>query len=176
MAFYPHDDGLFQTCLKESASNAGGPNACVENELDPLIAEYVESGSGTLEGVTIKSPTGTDQTHNLEDAMYAATMAPAEVIDANVEMATYAYLRRLNEKMRERRLQAGEADCLNINGKEYCTKDTRTANMAPLEAKVPAANGKLTKAHKFFTRKHKARKLHRAHKHLMRKHRQQSRK
>jgi hypothetical protein len=176
MAFYPHDDGLFQTCLKESASNAGGPYACVENELDPLIAGYLESGSDTLEGVTIKSPTGADQTHNLEDAMYAATMAPAEVIDANVEMATYVNLRRLNEKKRQRRLQAGEADCLTVNGKKYCSKDADPQNMAPLEAKVPASNGKMTHAHKFFTRKHKARKLHRAHKHLMRKHRQQSRK
>jgi hypothetical protein len=173
MSFYPQDDGLFQTCLAESASNAGGPYACVENELDPLVADYIEGGSDTLDGETITSPTGADQTHNLEDAMYTATMDPAEVIEANVEMATYVNLRRLNEKKRARRLQAGEADCLEVNGKKYCSQPE---NVAPLEAKVPASNGKTTHAHKFFTRKHKARKLHRAHKHMMRKHRQQSRK
>jgi hypothetical protein len=174
-AFYPQDDGLFSTCLTESAANAGGPMACIIEEIDPLVAEYLQKGKDAIADDTIVSPSGNDQTHNLEDAMYTATMDPAEVIDANVEATTYTLLRRLHEKKQQRRLQT-EEDCINLNGQMYCTKDT-TTTQSVLQSlpKVPASNGKITKAHKYFTRKNKARKLHRAHKHFMRKHRQLSR-
>jgi hypothetical protein len=169
MSFYPQDDGIFQTCLAESAANAGGPYACVANELDPLVAAYVGAGADGIEGATVTSAAGTDVTHAMDDAMYTATMDPTEVVAANAEMVTYEGMRKLYEK---RRLQ-GEADCLNINGKQYCSRDSSQQSIAP--PPPPASNGKITNAHKFFKRKHKARKLHRAHKHLMRKHRRLSR-
>jgi hypothetical protein len=156
--------------LAASAANAGGPAACIEEELDPLVVQYIVEGPETCETATVITPAGTDQSHNVCDAMLAKTMDSAAIIDANTETATYMYLRRLEEK--KRRLQ-GTEECLNINGKEYCTKGRSTQSIA--SPKVPASNGKITKAHKFFTRKHKARKLHRAHKNLMRKHRQLSR-
>jgi hypothetical protein len=169
MSYYPMDDGVFSSCLEASASNAGGPAACVDAELHPLIVQYIHSGAESLYGTTVTSPTGADQSHNLEDAMYTATMDPADVIDASAEMATYTYLRRLYEK--RRRLKAEPQDCLTINGKEYCTKDTSSRSLLA-DPPVPASNGKPARAHKFFTRKHKARRLRRAHKNLIRKHRQ----
>merc|ERR1719453_1056128 len=169
-SLYPADEVIFQTCLAASAANAGGPAACIEEELDPLVVQYIVEGPETCETATVITPAGTDQSHNVCDAMLAKTMDSAAIIDANTETATYMYLRRLEEK--KRRLQ-GTEECLNINGKEYCTKGRSTQSIA--SPKVPASNGKITKAHKFFTRKHKARKLHRAHKNLMRKHRQLSR-
>jgi hypothetical protein len=173
-AFYPHDDGIFSECLMNSAANAGGPEYCVEEELDPLVVSYLNGGAAALHDYEITSPAGTDQTHNLEDAMYTMTMDPVDVIDANVEKTTYTLLRRLHDKKQARKLQ-DEQDCVSLNGKKYCTSEPSTENtFAPVS--VPASNGKITKAHKFFTRKHKARKLHRAHKHLMRNHRKLSRK
>jgi hypothetical protein len=174
MDFYPADDGIFQTCLEESAAKAGGPMQCVLGELDPTVAAYLEMGDEALEGTFTDPVHGVDVTHNMEDAMIAATMDPAEKIEANVETATYTYLRRLHEETRkQRRLQGDAADCLTINGKEYCTKGSR--NLQSIEPDVPASNGKITNVHKFFTRKHKARKVRRAHKSLMRRHRQLSR-
>jgi hypothetical protein len=174
MDFYPADDGIFQTCLEESAAKAGGPMQCVLGELDPTVAAYLEMGDEALEGTFTDPVHGVDVTHNMEDAMIAATMDPAEKIEANVEMATYTYLRRLHEETKkQRRLQGDAADCLTINGKEYCTKGSR--NLQSIEPDVPASNGKITNVHKFFTRKHKARKVRRAHKSLMRRHRQLSR-
>jgi hypothetical protein len=170
MSFYPADDGIFQTCLAESAANAGGPFACIENELDPIVAAYVGAGSDSIEGEKITSATGADMTHAMDDAMYTATMDPAEVVAANAEMVTYEGMRKLYEK--RRRLQ-GKEDCLNINGKQYCSKDASPQSVDP--PAPPLSNGKAVNAHKFFKRKHKARKLHRAHKHLMRKHRRLSR-
>jgi hypothetical protein len=134
-----------------------------------LVAAYVGAGADGIEGATVTSAAGTDVTHAMDDAMYTATMDPTEVVAANAEMVTYEGMRKLYEK---RRLQ-GEADCLNINGKQYCSRDSSQQSIAP--PPPPASNGKITNAHKFFKRKHKARKLHRAHKHLMRKHRRLSR-
>jgi hypothetical protein len=150
--------------------------ACIEEELDELVMDYLEGGSEQIEDKEVTSVTGADQSHNVDDAMYTATMDPSEVIDANVEKTTYTLLRRLHEKKQQRRLQQKDADCVNLNGMMYCTKETMDQSIAQSTPKVPPSNGKITKAHKFFTRKHKARKLHRAHKHFIRQHRQRARK
>merc|ERR1712193_140074 len=101
--FYPPDDGILESCLAESAAVAGGPEACVEAELDPVVVEYLHDGAEGLEGMTVESPTGSDKTHNMEDAMFTMTMDPADKIDANIETFTYESFRRLHEK--RRRLQ-----------------------------------------------------------------------
>jgi hypothetical protein len=169
MAFYPKDDGIFKTCLKNAAGSADGPTHCIAEELDDMIVDYIEEGLEGIKDENITSPTGADNNHLLSDAMLAYTMDPVNTFEANVEMYTYTRMRRLHEK---RRLQA-EEDCVTLNGKKYCTQDTSL--QTDLEPKVPYSNGKITRAHQFFARKRKARKLMSSHKSLIRKHRQLSR-
>jgi hypothetical protein len=165
---HPQDDGILESCLENSAATPGGMASCLEAEMNPLLKDYLLNGEEVLTDMEFYSMSGHDFTHLMKDKMLAMTMDPEAKVEANVMGATYRRVRRL---MRERRL--GEEDCLNINGKKYCNTETSARSTAPQN--VPPSNGKRVQAHKYFTRKNRARKLRSAHKHLMRHHRKLSR-
>merc|ERR1719235_3166949 len=56
MAFYPKDDGIFKTCLKNAAGSADGPTHCIAEELDDMIVDYIEEGFEALKDENVTSP------------------------------------------------------------------------------------------------------------------------